>query len=210
MAFSFFANNFIELFDCMLKNNSIPFTIFELQELVAYKNDTLAFEYLYLKFYPDLHQFACSIIHSSHIAEEIVSDVFVQVWKKRHSLADIRQLRVFLYVAVKNQSLTYLYKAKKQKVCWIEEFANGLECIKDYSIADGPLMEKELNMQVRQAINRLPVKCRAIFILIKEDGLKYAEAAKLLNLSVKTIENQMGIALKKMSVLLKLYSLKSY
>ena len=194
----------------MYKNNSIQITVYELQQLVAFKNDTGAFEKLYLKFYKDLHQFASSIIHSSHIAEEIVSDVFVQVWKKRHSLADIRQLRVFLYVAVKNQSLTYLYKAKKQKVCWIEEFANGLECIKDYSFADGPLMEKELNIQVRQAINRLPVKCRAIFILIKEDGLKYAEAAKLLNLSVKTIENQMGIALKKMSVLLKLYSLKNY
>ena len=194
----------------MNKNNSIQHTVYELQQLVAFKNDTPAFEKLYLKFYKDLHQFACSIIHSSHIAEEIVSDVFVQIWKKRHSLAEIRQLRVFLYVAVKNQSLTYLYKAKKQKVCWIEEFANGLEGIKDNSFSDGPLMEKELKIQVRQAINRLPVKCRAIFTLIKEDGLKYAEAAKLLNLSVKTIENQMGIALKKMSVLLKLYSLKNF
>ena len=192
----------------MYNYKSIQLTDYELQQLVAFKSDTGAFEKLYLKFYKDLHLFACSIIHSSHIAEEIVSDVFVQIWKKRHSLADIRQLRVFLYVAVKNQSLTYLYKAKKQKVCWIEEFAHGLENIKDSSFADGPLMEKELNIQYRQAINNLPVKCRAIFILIKEDGLQYAEAAKLLNLSVKTIENQMGIALKKMAVYLKLYCLK--
>jgi RNA polymerase sigma-70 factor (family 1) len=191
----------------MLSKHSNKLSVYELQQLVAFNNDAGAFEKLYLLFYKDLHRFACSIIHSSHIAEEIVSDVFVQIWKKRASLADIRQLRVFLYVAVKNQSLTYLYKAKRQKVCWIEEFAYGLDNMKDPCGADGRLMEKDLNFHFHLAIHNLPVKCRAIFILIKEDGLRYAEAAKLLNLSVKTIENQMGIALKKIALRLNLQGL---
>lgn len=188
-------------------NHSIKLSVYELQQQVALKNDAGAFEKLYLLFYKDLHRFACSIIHSSHIAEEIVSDVFVQIWKKRASLAGIRQLRVFLYVAVKNQSLTYLYKAKRQKVCWIEEFAYGLDNIQDPYSADSRLMEKELNNKIQQAIHNLPLKCQAVFILIKEDGLRYAEAAKLLNLSVKTIENQMGIALKKIALRLNLQGL---
>ena len=79
--------------------------------------------------------------------------------------------------------------------------------MKDPYGADGRLMEKELNFHLHQAIHKLPVKCRAIFILIKEDGLRYAEAAKLLNLSVKTIENQMGIALKKIALRLNLNGL---
>jgi RNA polymerase sigma-70 factor (ECF subfamily) len=185
-------------------------TFSELQQLVAFKNDAVAFEKLYLLLYKDLHQFAYSIIKSNHIAEEIVSDVFVQVWKNRASLAEVRQLRVFLYVAVKNQAFTYLYKLKKQKVCWIEEFVNGNNYLEESARADDPLNEKELAGHIRKAINSLPVKCRAIFILIKEDGLKYAEAAKLLNLSVSTIENQMGIALKKIAHQLKMYSLKDH
>jgi RNA polymerase sigma-70 factor (ECF subfamily) len=194
----------------MPKDITIQSTFSELQQLVAFKNDAAAFEKLYLLLYKDLHQFAYSIIKSNHIAEEIVSDVFVQVWKNRASLAEVRHLRVFLYVAVKNQAFTYLYKLKKQKVCWIEEFVNGNNYLEESARADDPLNEKELAGHIRKAINSLPVKCRAIFILIKEDGLKYAEAAKLLNLSVSTIENQMGIALKKIAHQLKMYSLKDH
>ena len=110
----------------MLKDESIQSSVIDLQLLVATNNDSGAFEKLYLLFYKDLHQFAYAIIKSNQIAEEIVSDVFVQIWKKRAKLAEIRRLRVFLYVAVKNQALTYLYKVKRQKVCWVEEFASGI------------------------------------------------------------------------------------
>lgn len=188
----------------MLKNNAIQPSVFELQQLVAAQNDSSAFEKLYLLFYKDLHQFALGIIKSNQIAEEIVSDVFVQIWKNRVRLADVKQLRVFLYVAIKNQALTYLYKVKKQKVCWIEEFANGTSYIKDTAQTDDRLNEKELTKKINSAINNLPPKCRAVFILVKEEGLTYAETAKILNLSVKTIENQMGIALKKIAQQLKL------
>ena len=187
----------------MLKDESIQSSVFDLQLLVATNNNSGAFEKLYLLFYKDLHQFAYAIIKSNQIAEEIVSDVFVQIWKKRAKLAEIRRLRVFLYVAVKNQALTYLYKVKRQKVCWVEEFASGIVDVEDNNKADDRLKEKELSLHIRSAINKLPLKCKAVFTLIKEDGLTYADAAKILNLSVKTIENQMGIALKKIAQHLK-------
>ncbi len=178
-------------------------TIYELQQSFALSNDTKAFEKLYLFLYKDLHRFAFSIIKSRHIAEEIVSDVFVQLWKKKESVAEINNLRVFLYVAVKNLSLTYLYKAKKQKVCWIEEYAGGTEIQLKSVASDELLIAKEVAEALQKAIRNLPDKCKAIFKLVKEDGLKYAEAASILNLSVKTIENQMGIALKKIAGSLK-------
>lgn len=173
------------------------------QQAFALSGDPRTFEKIYLLLYKDLHRFAFGIIKSRHIAEEIVSDVFVQLWKKKDSVAEIENLRVFLYVAVKNLSLTYLYKAKKQKVCWIEEYANGTD-IQLRSIAtDELLIAKELSLNLHKAIKNLPDRCKAVFKLVKEDGLKYAEAARILNLSVKTIENQMGIALKKLATALK-------
>ncbi len=171
----------------------------ELQRFLIANGDAPTFEKLYLLLYKDLYRFAFSIIKSRHIAEEIVSDIFVQLWKKRASIGEIKNLRVFLYVAVKNLSLTYLYKAKKQKVSWIEEYANGAEIQLTTNNSDDILIAKELSQNLQRAIRNLPDKCKAVFKLVKEDGLKYAEAAKVLNLSVKTIENQMGIALKKIA-----------
>ncbi|MDB5200620.1 MAG: polymerase sigma-70 factor [Ferruginibacter sp.] len=186
----------------MIKQNDPSQNILQLQQAVA-AGDTHAFEQLYLLFYADLHEFAFRIIKSYHIAEEIVEDVFVQIWKKRSSLPEVRELRVFLYVAVKNLALTYLYKARKEKVCWIEEFA--LDSLKSDARRPDELLEaKEFSAELQLVINQLPVKCKAVFKLVKEEGFKYQEAARLLNLSVKTIENQMGIALKKIALGLKL------
>jgi RNA polymerase sigma-70 factor (family 1) len=188
----------------MLKTSDINITVHELQHLLVANGDTATFEKLYLLLYKDLHRFAFSIIKSQHIAEEVVSDVFVQLWKKKDSLAEIRNLRVFLYVAVKNLSLTYLYKARKQKVCWIEEYANGAEIQVSTGNSDELLIAKELSESLQKAIRNLPDKCKAVFKLVKEDGLKYAEAAKVLNLSIKTVENQMVIALRKISSAMKI------
>ena len=178
-------------------------SVFELQQKVSLHNSSSAFEQLYLLFYKGLHHFAYRIIRSNHIAEEIVSDVFVQLWKKRGDISNIKNLRVFLYVAVKNQSLTYLYKSKKQRVSWIDEFAGGSDLVSANSTPEELLHAKELTLQINHAVNNLPLKCKAVFKLVKESGLKYCEAALVLNLSQKTIENQMGIALKKIAAVLR-------
>lgn len=188
----------------MIKDDNNDMVVSRLQQLVAAGNDTKAFERIYLILYNDLHYFAYRIIKSNHIAEEIVADVFVMLWKKRNEFEAIKNLRVFLYVAIKNQALTYLYKAKKQKVCWIEEFANEPEMLSEESRPDELLIGKEVARDLQQAIKNLPDKCKAVFKLVKEDRLKYAQAARVLNLSIKTVENQMGIALRKIAHAMKL------
>jgi len=179
------------------------YTISQLQCEVAVNSNATAFEELYLRFCKVLHQFAFRVIKSDHIAEEIVSDIFVQLWKKRSELTAIDNLRVFLYVAVKNQSLTYLYKARRENTCWIEEYSNEARTSSFVSDPEQIMIVNELRLNYVKAINKLPPKCKAIYKLVKEDGLKYGEAAKVLNLSLKTIENQMGIALKKITLSLK-------
>lgn len=173
--------------------------IYALQVKVAEENCDRSFEQLYYSFYPFLHAFAFRIIKSGFIAEEIVSDVFLQIWKNRATLKEINNLRVFLYVSVKNTSLNYLYKARKEKVSWFDEFAQ--ENLKqEFPESPYNLLEtKELYIRLNNAVSHLPSRCKVIYRLIKEDGLKYTEAARVLNLSVKTIENQMGIALKKIA-----------
>jgi len=173
-------------------------SIIDLQHLVAEKGSTQAFEKLYLIFYKELHLFASRIINSNHIAEEIVSDVFVHLWKKKHELHKIRELRIFLYVSVRNQALTYLDKIRREKTSWIDEYA--LNSIPEPLLTDEIVDAHETQGRIRQAIERLPAKCKSIYLLVREDGLKYGEAARLLNLSLKTIENQMGIALKKLAL----------
>lgn len=184
----------------MFKHSDIYNTVEELHLSFTQLNDPATFEKLYLLLYKDLHRFSFSIIRSHHIAEEVVSDVFVQLWKMRTSAGEIKNLRVFLYVAVKNLSLTYLYKSKKQKVCWIEEFANGADIQVTHAGPDELMIAKEANRNLQKAVRNLPDRCKAVFKLVKEDGLRYADAAKVLNLSVKTIENQMSIALRKIAL----------
>ncbi len=170
-----------------------------LQIKIAGEDCSRSFEQLYHSFYPFLHSFAFRIIKSRFIADEIVSDVFVQLWKNRVQLNEVNNLRVFLYVAVRNTSLNYLYKAKREQVCWLEEFS--LEPFENQRMQNPfhQLEAKELNVRLQFVINHLPARCKVIYKLIKEDGLKYTEAARVLNLSIKTIESQMGIALKKIA-----------
>jgi RNA polymerase sigma-70 factor (ECF subfamily) len=188
----------------MHKDEGLHKIISGLQQRIADDNDVQSFEQLYLVMFNPLHQFAYRIIKSNHIAEEIVSDVFVMIWKKKEGLAQIENLKVFLYVAVKNQALTYLYKSKKQKIDWIDEFAGNDQLISSLPRPVELLEAKEISEKINKAVNNLPLKCKAVFRLVKEDGLKYHEAAKLLNLSVKTIENQMGISFKKIALALEM------
>ena len=172
--------------------------VMSLQVKVAEENCTRSFEQLYHCFYPFLHSFAFRIIKSNSSAQEIVSDVFVQLWKTRSGMKDIMNLKVFLYVAVKNTALNYISKAKKERICWVSEFSEPLPTF----LIHDPYLDleaKELRIRLHNVVNELPPRCKVIFKLIKEDGLKYTEAARVMKLSVKTIENQMGIALKKIA-----------
>jgi RNA polymerase sigma-70 factor (family 1) len=166
-----------------------------LKKLIAGSNDQTAFVRLYRIYFSPLLQFAVSFVKSRPVAEEIVSDVFFQLWLKREKLEEIAQLHVYLYTCIRNHCINSLMKQKREMVYYLDEQSLSIP-----SAAADPehlYISSELERQIDTIIKKLPPKCRMIFKLIREDGLKYREVAEVLEISVKTVEAQMGIAMKK-------------
>lgn len=170
--------------------------ILELQTRIALYNDEAAYKELFLVFFKSLSQFACSFVRSHEVAEEIVSDVFIKIWKKRSGLPRINNLKLYLFVSTKNLSLNYL-KSQNKTISPAEHYQVQIQSI--YFDPEQLMITAEMMGRVQKAIRQLPHRCQLIFKLVKEDGLKYREVAALLNLSVKTVENQMATATKKLA-----------
>lgn len=159
------------------------------------RDDHSALRALYDHYSNTFCQLACAIVRSKELAEEIVEDVFIQVWKKRTRIEKVENLHLYLFVMVKNISRTYLKKYRNRSFINFDDIE-----LPEYRIDLTPediMISGEIISRINAAINELPPKCRLIFKLVKEDGLKYREVAELLHLNIKTVENQVGIALKK-------------
>ena len=133
--------------------------------------------------------------HFSVAAGEIVSDVFIRIWNKRQSLPGIENLHLYLYISTKNQAINYLTRQNREKTFSPDEVVVELRSI--YYDPEQLLITAEMLRLLQHAISQLPPRCQLIFKLVKEDGLKYKEVAELIGVSIKTVENQMTIALRK-------------
>lgn len=167
-----------------------------LQQQLATEGNQQAYKTLYLYFQPWLYQFAYSFIKSHELAEEIVSDVFIRIWQKRTQLREVENLRLYLYVSTKNHALNYLQKIRRSHVFNLDELSVEITSIQ--ANPEQLLITKEMHDRVTLAVNQLPLRCKMIFKLVKEDGLKYREVAELLGISVKTVEAQVTLAIKKL------------
>ena len=172
----------------------LPFDTYDLQIRLA-EGDQIALKTLYDRYSTKLFQLAFAIVRSKEMAEEVVEDVFIKVWKKRVQLGRIENFTFYLYVMTKNCSRDYLRKYGNKKSINLDEVA--LPFYRVDTTPEDLMITEEVIHQINKGINELPTKCRLIFKLVKEDGLKYREVAELLHLSRKTVENQIGIALKK-------------
>lgn len=175
----------------MLENDHIR----RLLSAIALNNDQAAYKELFVLLYSRLKQFAYSILKSGEEAEELVSDVFIRIWQKRDQLTFIGSPIFYFYTTTKNLALNRLKKQNRQVSLSAEDWLIHTNSI--YFDPEQQMMTEEIMRQVKKAVNDLPPRCRLIFKLIKEDGLKYKETADLLQLSLKTIEAQMAIALRR-------------
>src|SRR5450432_242319 len=166
-----------------------------LQEQIARNDDTTAYKELFVSFYNPLLRFAVTLVKSKEQAEEIVSDVFINIWEKRKRINSINNLKVYLFIAVKNTSLNYLSRQNKNLTDSVDEA--GMEFKSIYFDPEQLMVTAEMVARIKAAIEALPPKCKLIFKLIKEDELKYRDVAEILNISLKTVESQIAIALKK-------------
>jgi RNA polymerase sigma-70 factor (family 1) len=172
-------------------------SIGKLLNRIALYDDPIAYKELFMLYHKRLVSFSSTITRSKESAEEVVSDVFLKIWVNRNTLSRIDNFHLYIYVITKNLSINRLLKDNKEKVFSLDETVVDVQNV--YSDPEQLMISAEMQKRVRIAIQSLPSKCKLIFKLIREDGLKYREVAELLHLSLKTVENQMTIALKKIS-----------
>ena len=170
--------------------------IFSLFRRLSNTSDQAALWQLHAHYFHRIYAYVLSIAGQKEAAEEITNDIFVDIWQSRHLLADVRKPEVYLFVCARNKAMRHL-KKKSPAFESLDEIRD-IECVleKDpYEL----LISSEMLKCINDAIASLPPKCRMIFRLVKENNLKYREVADLLDISEKTVENQMTIALKKLS-----------
>ncbi|MDR1201375.1 MAG: RNA polymerase sigma-70 factor [Tannerellaceae bacterium] len=176
----------------MFKGNSVVHTD-------CIQND---FDRIYLSYFYRLHRFAKEYVMSDADAENIVQDVFLLLWEKREVLNIQISLTAYLFSLVKNKCIDHL----RHRIVadeFQQELSLKLTSLEEFNRAF--VSDEEIEQFLTNAINKLPKRCREIFIKSRIEGKKYREIAGELNISVNTVENQMAIALKKLRIELKDY-----
>lgn len=156
------------------------------------EDDSLAFKLIYEKYAPKLFHTVYNLIRNKEVSEDVIQDLFSDLWHKRNKLQINTSLQGFLYVSAKNRILVQLRKRK------ITIDYQALAFLADTNQTDNRLLEMELKQKLNREINLLPRKCAEIFQLSRGAQYSHQEIANHLNISVKTVENQVGIALKKL------------
>lgn len=159
------------------------------------------FDNLFLKYHRELLNLSYNIVRDKDAAKDVVQEVFIKVWKNKDSIEFGNQIKHYLFRATSRTSLNFL--RSHRKAYRLEDHADVLGLIAPPDTESAGF--RELELRIRQAIDRLPPQCKTIFILSRHEGLKYQEIADSLDLSIKTVENQMGIALEKLREDLKPY-----
>jgi len=157
--------------------------------------DDRAFETMFRVYYPRLCRFVCHYVKSLEIAEEIVQDIFLAIWENRERWNPVGRVRTYLYRAAKNRALNHLKHYR------IENRFRRMRLVlkeESQSTPDEALQNKELLAAIEQGIEALPERCRLIFTMHRQEGLTYTEIAEILDISIKTVETQMGRALKSL------------
>ena len=165
-------------------------------------NNEKAFEKLFHKYYGHLCLYASRILQDNISAEEIVQDFFVKLWEKRFQLSIETSVKNYLFRSVKNMCLN-LIQHNKTKLRYAQSILS--EASNNQSL-ENHFIEIDLAEKIEASIQSLPEKRRIIFRLSRKDGLKYREIAKKLNISIKTVETQMGLAIKTLREKLKNYN----
>lgn len=153
--------------------------------------DLAAFESLFHQFSRRCVEYARLLLPNNALADEVVSDVFYSIWQRRESLSSVDHFRAYLYSSIRYKAWEYRKKEEKGRVVSLEGYLET-ETVDPFLQMDG----KELAASLQQLIEQLPAQRQLIFKLKKEDRLSYKEIASLLDISEKTVENQMGKALK--------------
>ncbi|MGN6603213.1 MAG: RNA polymerase sigma-70 factor [Ginsengibacter sp.] len=153
----------------------------------------LDFRIFFDQHYQRLCSYAYSYLKDEESCEDIVQDIFIKIWTNRQDLIGSEQLKFYVFSAVRNNCLTWLQKNKKYRLVEMKDEDEPGEITIKLDPEDKKANPTEL---IAKALDQLPPKCREVFLLSRISNLTYLQIADNLGISVKTVENQMGKALK--------------
>jgi RNA polymerase sigma-70 factor (ECF subfamily) len=190
----------------MLNQDKPDYIMIKDEELFVFnrmvEGDKEAFRFFFEKYYPDMVNLVNLYLHDSIMSEEIVQDIFIYLWEKKEQIKIESSLKSYLLRASKNRSLNYI-RNEKTKLDIHSKLANldkgAIE------MPDSVMDTNQLRDVINAAIDSLPKRCREIYIMGKEKNMSYREISEELGISVKTVEVQMGKALKKLRIELRPY-----
>ncbi len=161
------------------------------------------FEQIYVTYFSKMKRFAQEYVQSGEEAENIVHDVFLELWERKELLSYHINILAFLFTAIKNKCIDYLRHeivVKEASSQMQEEFLLTMQMkYKSLELFDQNMFnEKDIEEILQNAIQKLPDRCREIFIKSKIEGKKQKEIAVELNISVNTVETQIGLAYKRL------------
>lgn len=160
--------------------------------------DESAFELLFRERYVRLCRMAASMLGSGATAEELVQDVMLQLWEHRAELTITKTLAGYLHTAVRNRVLNAARRTRLETQWSRDARAGGnlLHLHGRQATADDALAARDLELAIARALDELPPRCRQAFILRRQQELSYAEIARIMQIAPKTVEVQIGAALR--------------
>jgi len=160
------------------------------------ESDRNSFNEFYELFYDQIFRYSYFFLKDKEACKEVVSNVFFSIWQSRSKLKDIHNINTWMYVIAKNESNRYLIKNKNRNTFSLDEVSVHLHEA-DHTSTDDVLLEKEIDELLTRVINELPERCRMIFLMARQEGLKPKDIAERLSINESTVRVQMKIAIEK-------------
>ncbi|MDR3141171.1 MAG: RNA polymerase sigma-70 factor [Tannerellaceae bacterium] len=154
-----------------------------------------SFDLFFNLYYDQVFRFAFYYLKNREICREVVTDVFFSVWQSRKRLSAIANIETYLYVVVRNEATRYLSNKQKHSFVSIEDIP--VQIGQEEESPEQELLTKEMEAFLSKVISELPEKCRVIFLMAREEGLKTKEIAEILSIQESTVRVQMKIAIDK-------------
>jgi|SRR5688572_3405176 len=156
------------------------------------RDDDAAFDTVFRTWYPRLVRYADAMLRDRAVAEEIAQEVMLAIWNGRRTLKIDESPTGYLFRATRNRALNELRHRKVEQ----KSHFRLVPAIEVGPAAEANMADKQIEAALREAVQSLPDRCREVFELSRVQGLRYAEIAATMEISVKTVETQMGKALR--------------
>jgi len=164
---------------------------------VVTKNDKVALKKIYEQFFDRLFSYALRILKSKELTEEVISGVLFKIWHNRESLADVKNIETYLFIMVRHDAIKLVKRELKHTERHFSIVDHSFSLVEENYTPENQFFAEELREQIDIVINQLPPACKHAFLLVKEEKLKYKEAAKVLKISPYTVKNHVQKAVNR-------------